>query len=60
MERKKKILFVSHSGRMSGANLSFYSIIEQLKCKIDIYVLVNERDSELTRALEKYRLNIFI
>lgn len=53
MERKKKILFVSHSGRMSGANLSFYSIIEQLKCKIDIYVLVNERDSELTRALEK-------
>ena len=50
MERKKKILFVSHSGRMSGANLSFYSIIEQLKCKIDIYVLVNERDSELTRA----------
>ena len=57
MERKKKILFVSHSGRMSGANLSFYSIIEQLKCKIDIYVLVNETDSELTHALEKISVN---
>lgn len=57
MERKKKILFVSHSGRMSGANLSFYSIIEQLKRKIDIYVLVNETDSELTHALEKISVN---
>ncbi len=57
MKTKQRVLFVAHSGKMSGANLSFYSIIEQLRNKLDIYVLVNEENSELTRALDKISVN---
>lgn len=49
----KKVLFVSHSGKLSGANLSFVSIITNLKEKIDITVLVNDNNSELTRTLDR-------
>lgn len=47
-----KALFVAHCTDFSGANKSFYSIIQQLKDKITIIVLVNQKDGELIEKLQ--------
>lgn len=47
------VLFVAHSAKLSGANKSFISLIESLKDKINITVLVNSKDGELTKLLQQ-------
>ena len=48
---KLKILAVSHSAKMSGANKSFLDILIGLKKDYDITVLVNAKAGELVDAL---------
>lgn len=55
-----KALFVAHCVDFSGANKSFYSIIQQLKDKISITVLVNQKDGELIEKLKLIGIKVLI
>lgn len=55
-----KVLFVSHSNDLSGANKSFLDIIINLRHKIDIVVLCNSKDGALTEALNKIQVKVVI
>ena len=48
-----KALFVSHSSKMSGANISFLSVIKELSSTIDIVVLVNDKNGDFVIELKK-------
>jgi len=55
-----KVLFISHSNDLSGANKSFLDIIINLRHKIDIVVLCNSKDGALTEALNKIQVKVVI
>lgn len=55
-----KALFVAHNVKISGANKSFLGIIEQLRERMDIVVLVNIQDGELVNALKQMNVDYLV
>lgn len=55
-----KILFISHSNDLSGANKSLLDIIINLQSRIDIVVMCNSKNGALTDALSKLHIKVII
>lgn len=55
-----KVLFISHSNDLSGANRSFLDIINFLRHRIDIVVLCNSQNGALTEVLNKIQVKVIV
>lgn len=55
-----KILVVTHSSKLSGANQSLLSIIEGLNNEIEFVILVNDEEAPLIKSVKEMNIRVLI